>query len=540
MKSLPSSIFAILIVLFWVTSCGNNSLTHKGLKSLEQDEQIKVYFNQNRAKNAQYTDPYRNIKRPGDNLEKILIEAINSAEKSIDVAVQELRLPKIAQALVNQHNQGIKVRIILENQYNKSWQELTQNNYEQINERTQTRYQELAALLDINQDGKISNTEINQRDAIVILRNRQIPLIDDTEDGSKGSGLMHHKFIIIDNKKVLTGSANFTLSDIHGDLLKPETRGNANNLVTINSPEIAQIFTEEFNLMWGDGPGNQSDSLFGSKKNLREPITINLNNSKITIQFSPFRRDTPWNLTSNGLIDKTLNKADQSVNLALFVFTDQPIVNTLEKRRNLGAEIKALIDPSFAYRYYSEGLDMLGVALSNKCKYEKDNNPWQNPIQTVGIPNLPQGDLLHHKFAVIDEEIVITGSHNWSDAANYTNDETVLIIENPMIAAHYQREFNNLYSNAILGLPVSIQRRIEEDKVNCQNVNITNNNLKIINLNTATKSELESLPGIGSALAERIIKARQEKPFVSLEDLAERVSGIGQNSIQNLRGKVKW
>ncbi|MFM6587789.1 MAG: ComEA family DNA-binding protein, partial [Microcystis panniformis] len=59
------------------------------------------------------------------------------------------------------------------------------------------------------------------------------------------------------------------------------------------------------------------------------------------------------------------------------------------------------------------------------------------------------------------------------------------------------------------------------------------------NLNTATKEELDTLPGISGKLAEKIIAARQEKPFTSLEDL-DRVSGIGKRKINKLKGKVSW
>ena len=58
-------------------------------------------------------------------------------------------------------------------------------------------------------------------------------------------------------------------------------------------------------------------------------------------------------------------------------------------------------------------------------------------------------------------------------------------------------------------------------------------------LNTATKEELDSLPGISGKLAEKIIAARQQKPFTSLEDL-DRVSGIGKGKINKLQGKVSW
>jgi phosphatidylserine/phosphatidylglycerophosphate/cardiolipin synthase-like enzyme len=75
---------------------------------------------------------------------------------------------------------------------------------------------------------------------------------------------------------------------------------------------------------------------------------------------------------------------------------------------------------------------------------------------------------LHHKFAVIDHKIVITGSHNWSEAANYGNDEALLLIDNPIIAAHYQREFERVFKNSQPGLPQKLQAKIEADKKQCQ------------------------------------------------------------------------
>lgn len=56
-----------------------------------------------------------------------------------------------------------------------------------------------------------------------------------------------------------------------------------------------------------------------------------------------------------------------------------------------------------------------------------------------------------------------------------------------------------------------------------------------VNLNTATKEELMSLPGIGSHLAEQIIRQREAQPFFFLEDLRQ-VSGIGEKRLDALRG----
>lgn len=59
-----------------------------------------------------------------------------------------------------------------------------------------------------------------------------------------------------------------------------------------------------------------------------------------------------------------------------------------------------------------------------------------------------------------------------------------------------------------------------------------------VNLNTATKEELESLPGIGSSKAEAILQDRQENgPFASSEELT-RVSGIGQKTLESLRSYI--
>ncbi|MGY6529020.1 MAG: phospholipase D-like domain-containing protein [Cyanobacterium sp.] len=396
---------------------------------LPQDPNIQVYFNHNPQ--TEYTEPYRAITRAGDNLEQILIDAINSAENTIDIAIQDINLPDLARAIVAQHQAGKKVRVIIENNYN------------------------------------LSLNNLGQDHGLAILKRNNIPIIDDTEDGSKGSGLMHHKFVIIDNKKLVTGSANFTLSGTHGDLDDENTRGNANHLLVIDNTSLARIFAQEFNYMWGDGVGNKKDSLFGLQKPFRPAQTLTIGESQITVKFSPTSRTRPWEESTNGLIDKTLKKAQESIDLALFVFSKQPLSNTLERSSLQGAKIRALIDPLFAYRYYSEGLDLLGVELSNNCQFDDNNNPWENAIDTVGIPNISRGDKLHHKFALIDNRIIITGSHNWSAAANYTNDEALLVIDNSTVAQHFQREFDRLYDGAILGVTDRLQRRIEEDKKEC-------------------------------------------------------------------------
>ncbi len=467
MKTAPQQYWTITIFFLFLTACQKPQLEPQRPQPLPQNNYIQVYFNQNQAQGADYTEPYRKITREGDDLEQLIITAINSATYSIDLAVQELRLPNIALALAKQHGAGVKIRVILENNYSRPYSELTNKEKQQLDRRESQRYQEFLALADTNQDGQLSQEEINQGDALVILGNAGIPIIDDTADGSKGSGLMHHKFLVIDQEVVMTGSANFTTSGIHGDFHSGESRGNANNWLRIDSEELASLFTEEFNLMWGDGPGGKLNSKFGNNKPLREPSQVVVGDSTITVQFAPTSPSKPWGLTANGLIGKALAEAKDSVDLALFVFSEQKLADVLAERNDFGVKVRALIDRSFAFRYYSEGLDMLGVALKNRCKEEKENNPWSTPINTVGIAQLPFGDKLHHKFAVIDGKIVITGSHNWSASANYNNDETLLVIQQEQVAAHFSREFERLYGKAVLGVPVRVQEKMKKQEQKC-------------------------------------------------------------------------
>lgn len=423
--------------------------------ALPQDPLVQVYFNH--TESSQYQETLRQQQRNGDDLEQQIITAIATSKFSVSVAVQELRLPKIAQALVERQTAGVKVRVILENTYNFSLSEFKPGK----TVREAAKYDELRTQSDRNSDGQISAQEANQGDALLILRNAKVPIIDDTADGSKSSDLMHHKFVVVDDRTLIVTSANFTNSDIHGDIANPDSTGNANNLVRIDSPELAALFTQEFNLMWEKSP------LFGLKKPFRRAQTVQVGNTTIDVQFSPTSPTFPWSQSTNGLIAKTLTTSSQSVNLALFVFSDQNIANTLEQQSLHNVQIRAVIDPDFIYRPYSEALDMMGVSLSNKCKYEANNHPWQKAITTVGVPKLLKGDLLHHKFAVIDNSAVITGSHNWSEAANSSNDEALLVIHSPTVAAHYQQEFERLYADAQLGVPEAITQKIQKAQKQC-------------------------------------------------------------------------
>ncbi len=430
---------------------------------LPQHPALRVYFNH--AESFRYRHPYRQQLRQGSNLEQVIIEAIAGAQVSVDLAVQELNLPKIAAALIERQRAGVQVRVVLENQYSRPWSQVSAAQVAELTERDRHKYDEFLRLVDAAGDG---TSPLEAHDALALLQAAGVRILDDTADGSKGSGLMHHKFLVIDERLVVTGSANFTLSGLHGDLNSAASLGNANHLLAIASPELARQFTQEFDLMWGDGPGGQPDSRFGLQKPYRPTQTLWIADTPVAVQFSPTSTTQPWEKSVNGLAARWLVDASQSIDLALFVFSDQRLSAALQSPHRFGVPIRALIDPGFAYRPYSEALDLLGVSLVNtQCRYDVGNAPWMPALPTVGTPVLPEGDVLHHKFAVLDGVRVLTGSQNWSVAANTQNDEVLLAIASPIVAAHFQQEFDRLYRRASVGVPGWLLQKIEQGRSRC-------------------------------------------------------------------------
>jgi phosphatidylserine/phosphatidylglycerophosphate/cardiolipin synthase-like enzyme len=233
-------------------------------------------------------------------------------------------------------------------------------------------------------------------------------------------GLMHNKFAIFDgrddntrNDWVWTGSWNWTNFD------------NRNNVVEINSPALAEAYTKEFEEMWGsnDDNPNSSAAKFGADKTDNTTHSFNIGGRQIDLFFSP----------SDGTeshITNAITTADTSIYFSILSFTSDPIFNTINSRHNAGVnDIRGIID----------NVDDTGSEFTNL-----------QPISEVFDYNL--NGLFHHKYSIIDsyspssEPIVITGSHNWSRAANTKNDENTLIIHDVYIANKYMQEFKARYN----------------------------------------------------------------------------------------------
>ncbi len=376
-----------------------------GPQELEEYD-VKVYFNQTVFQPANQA-----------NLEQVVIDFINQATTNIDLAVYDFDLASIAQALVNKHQKGVQVRFITDN----------------------------------------DNIGPDNQAVLTLLSSANIPWIDDRADGSAGSGIQHNKFVVVDNRYVLTGSTNFTQSGIHGDLdnsgnLKND--GNTNHVITIESTQLANIYTQQFNEMWGDGPGGATDSKFGLPKTDHTLQTVYTDNDNIRIDvlFTP-KSSTQYDGSALDVLADYLGGAQNRIYIAQFVFSAQVLADTMEVRHDAGVEVKGIGDRGFLYRYYSEFLDLAGRETpKDDGSFEVDNttghsnNPWANPAE-VKVATVKEDDKFHHKYWVIDT-IAVTGSMNASAAGAFTNDENIIFIHDKKIAEQFVGEFNKRFSEA--------------------------------------------------------------------------------------------
>ena len=104
---------------------------------------IAVGFNHQR--HNRYQSPITGDWRDGDDIEQMLVRAINHGQSEILLAVQELSAPKIAEALIAAKRRGVTVRVILENTYSAPWSEQTPS---QLKPHQRQRWHQLEQLAD--------------------------------------------------------------------------------------------------------------------------------------------------------------------------------------------------------------------------------------------------------------------------------------------------------------------------------------------------------------------------------------------------------
>ena len=221
----------------------------------------------------------------------------------------------------------------------------------------------------------------------------------------KTDSFSHSKYLVIDNKIAWMGSWNFTNND---------TYRNNNNVIRFTISEVVANYAKEFSQM--------DKGVFGRKK---DPLTPNpsvtFKGIKIENYFSP----------QDNVLEKILPKlqsAKKSVLFLAFSYTEDKIGQAMIERKNAKVKVSGVF----------EARNAEGIGSEFKI------------LQDAGVDIFEDGNCytMHHKFIIIDEKIVITGSYNFTKRAEEQNDENLVIIEDAGVAAQYKAEFDRVYQQA--------------------------------------------------------------------------------------------
>jgi len=117
-----------------------------------------------------------------------------------------------------------------------------------------------------------------------------------------------------------------------------------------------------------------------------------------------------------------IGRAHRSIHVLMFIFTLDVIADALLSAHKRGVEVKVVLDKSQSYGQFG-ALKEAGIEVRNDTNWE---------------------GILHDKIAIIDYEIVLTGSFNWTGTAESSNNENMVVIRSAYLALRYESEFQRI------------------------------------------------------------------------------------------------
>jgi len=307
-----------------------------------------------------------------DNLEQVIVDFIDGAEKRLEIAVQELESEEIARAIIDARKRKVIVKIVLEQDYMR------------------------AAKMRPDPFKPGGGKEENRKIQNAIFRaNIDLKLDYNTS-------IFHQKFIVRDGNDLLTGSTNFTPTGTHNNL---------NHVIIVKDKKVARIYSREFREIQQGHFGKLNEGHDAA------PDDVVVSDVPVRVLFAPDHNPEME-------IMKQMLKARKRIDFAIFTFAESSgLDDTMIYMLENGMPIRGAFDGR-------QGAQDWAAIPALKAKGAK-------------LFEVPQGNgvgKLHHKLMVLDDEVVIGGSFNYTGPANRVNDENIIILGDLDTKSDLQKE----------------------------------------------------------------------------------------------------
>lgn len=176
---------------------------------------------------------------------------------------------------------------------------------------------------------------------------------------------------------------------------------------------------EEISRLNGSEKGNKE------KNNIIVMLKKEIENLKNKIE--SYKGEVNFEFIDNEIESKIIEQlslAQKEVNIAMAWLTSSNLITKLEDLKNNGKLINLVVDNN----------------TSNKMD---DLKRVSTKLYVTKIDKEKEKNIMHNKYCIIDNSIVIDGSYNWSNNAK-GNDEHIIILNNKKIAEKYKENFDKL------------------------------------------------------------------------------------------------
>jgi mitochondrial cardiolipin hydrolase len=131
-------------------------------------------------------------------------------------------------------------------------------------------------------------------------------------------------------------------------------------------------------------------------------------------------------------IERLVSAATSSIDTALYRLNSRRLASALDTAQRRGIRVRVLLDHNKYEQSQATRRLLLSARFPLRLTYGRDG----------------AGSKMHHKFALLDDKLVLTGSYNWTFASEEQNYENLLILREPVLIEAYRAEFEALWTKA--------------------------------------------------------------------------------------------